>query len=135
MLVRALCSMDKQRDTTFHKACSAPVCFIGSSLKKVGKRKTKAVARLSLKSLGWDDEHSKGFYSLQQQLQMVVKTAHCSHKMQLCVHRDASDASARAACIHQWPVQRRAGTLDNIREGGICGFVDDLLSELPARMF
>lgn len=71
--------------------------LLDAAYNKVGKRTKKAIARLSLKSLGWGDEHSKSFNSLQQQLQEVVKTAHRNPEMHLCVHSDASDAYWAAA--------------------------------------
>lgn len=62
-----------------------------AAYKKNGKRTKRAIARMSLQSLGWGKKHSEAFSGLQEQLQDVVKSAYRDPSMHICVHSDASD--------------------------------------------
>ena len=56
-----------------------------------GNRKKKAIARLSLSTLGWNETHSRAFRDLQEQIQDATRLAHRNPDLVLCISTDASE--------------------------------------------
>lgn len=84
---------------------------------RLAKRRTKkAIAKYTVISLGWCEEHSEAFSGLQEQLQHAVKTAHRDPTTRLCVHTDASDSFWAAAVTQCQPGELEKPIHDQIHE-------------------
>lgn len=71
--------------------------------KKSRKRKRKAIERIRETTLGWSEEHSRAYESMEEQLRYAVTNALRDPMRTLCIHTDASDAHWAAALIQCRP--------------------------------
>ena len=58
---------------------------------KVGSRKKRAVKKVRLLYIGWDDTCNNAFEQVRDSLCNAVKIAHRDPNKVICVHTDASD--------------------------------------------
>lgn len=71
--------------------------------KKVGKRTKRKIENMNSYDLGWENFYSIAIAGIQEQLENVVKSAHCDPWLRICIHRDANNAHW-AAAVTQWDV-------------------------------
>lgn len=80
---------------------TAPLhAFMASVYASVGKRTKRAIARVSLSSLGWSISHDSTFEACKQAIIHCTTLSHRNHDKRLCIYTDASDTHRPRILTH-----------------------------------
>jgi len=95
--------MNVARNSRFRRTRGSFRELLEAAYSKSGKRTTKSIQSISLRSLSWGPEHTKGFNSLQDTLRKATTLSHVDHDKQICTFTDASNYFYAAAVTQCCP--------------------------------